>query len=116
MKTRFDPRHQKRRQIVRELFSYDFAEQKVSDETLAILKHKKKIDDQIKSAAQTWPIEKINKVDLAILRLAIHELQTKVNPPKVIIDEAVELGKEFGSENTASFVNGVLGTILKHEG
>lgn len=72
------------------------------------------IDSEIVAAAPEWPIERINKTDLAILRLAIFELLIqKKEPPKVIIDEAVELGKEFGSENSASFVNGVLGNILK---
>ena len=60
-----------------------------------------------------WPVDKLNKIDLAILRLAIYELENLEVPPKVVIDEAVELAKEFGSENSPSFVNGVLGTIYK---
>jgi len=60
-----------------------------------------------------WPVDKLNKIDLAILRLAIYELERKKTPPKVIIDEAVELAKEFGGENSPSFINGVLGTIYK---
>jgi N utilization substance protein B len=56
----------------------------------------------------------LNKIDLAILRLAVFELIIENSqPPKVIIDEAVELAKEFGSESSSKFVNGVLGTILK---
>jgi N utilization substance protein B len=46
------------------------------------------------------------------LRLAVYELENKKTPPKVVIDEAVELAKEFGGENSPPFVNGVLGTIL----
>ena len=71
------------------------------------------IDNKIKSSATAWPIDKLNKIDLAILRLAIYEIDQENTPPKVIIDEAVELAKEFGSENSPSFVNGVLGTIYK---
>lgn len=72
------------------------------------------IDEKIQLAAPEWPIDKIAKIDLAILRLATYELLIEKNePPKVIIDEAIELGKEFGNDNSAKFVNGVLGTILK---
>lgn len=71
------------------------------------------IDKKIQKSAQEWPLEKIAKIDLAILRLAVSELTEKKEPPKVVIDEAVELAKEFGNEKSAKFVNGVLGTILK---
>ncbi len=72
------------------------------------------IDEKIGSAAPEWPVDKIAKIDLAILRLATYELIIeKKEPPKVIIDEAIELGKEFGNDNSAKFINGVLGTILK---
>jgi transcription antitermination protein NusB len=71
------------------------------------------IDDIIKINAPKWPIDKINQVDLAILRCAVWELkfQTKT-PPKVVIDEAVELAKEFGTDTSSSFVNGCLGSII----
>lgn len=72
------------------------------------------LDEKIQSAAPEWPVDKIAKIDLAILRLAIYELLIeKKEPPKVIIDEAIELAKEFGNDNSPKFVNGVLGTILK---
>lgn len=72
------------------------------------------LDKQITLSAPEWPLSRINKIDLAILRLAVFELLVKkTEPVKVVIDEAVELAKEFGSENSASFVNGVLGNILK---
>ncbi len=67
----------------------------------------------ISTAAPQWSIDKLNKIDLAILWLAIYELENKDTPPKVVIDEAVELAKEFGSESSSSFINGVLGTIYK---
>lgn len=73
----------------------------------------KKIDKIITKAAPAWPIDKINKIDLAILRFAVYELMEKVTPQKVVIDEAVEIAKEYGSESSSSFVNGVLGTIYE---
>ena len=58
--------------------------------------------------------DKINKIDLAILRLAVYELLVeKTQPPHVIIDEAIELAKEYGNESSSSFVNGALGNIIK---
>ena len=56
-------------------------------------------------------LEKINKIDLAILRFAIYEVLKGSAPKKVIIDEAVEIAKEYGSETSSSFVNGVLGAV-----
>lgn len=69
------------------------------------------IDDIIRKAAPQWPIDKIARIDLAILRLATFELLKKEQPPKVVIDEAVELAKSYGGERSSSFVNGVLGTV-----
>ncbi|PIU34655.1 transcription antitermination factor NusB [Candidatus Shapirobacteria bacterium CG07_land_8_20_14_0_80_39_18] len=115
MKTKSDPRHQKRRETIKSLFSYSFYKKQVLDEVAKkVLKETEFLDKQITLSAPEWPLSRINKIDLAILRLAAYELLIKkVEPPKVIIDEAVELAKEFGSENSASFVNGVLGNILK---
>jgi N utilization substance protein B len=114
MKTAQDPRHIKRREIVKQLFAESFTSQNsVSEEVGKILKKKDKLDSEIQKAAPTWPIDKLNKIDLAILRQAVYELRSENTPPKVIIDEAVELAKEFGSESSPSFVNGVLGTIYK---
>ena len=75
------------------------------------------VDKIIAASAVEWPVSQIAKIDLSILRLAIYELKfSKDNtPPKVVIDEAVELGKEFGSETSASFVNGVLGNIFQND-
>ena len=112
MKTATDPRHLRRREAVKVLFAQSFTPQKnLPDLVKDIIKQTKKINKTIVDSAPTWPIDKINKIDLAILHLAIYELKNESTPPKVIIDEAVELAKEFGSESSGSFINGVLGTI-----
>jgi N utilization substance protein B len=78
------------------------------------LKEKNKLDSIIKPAAPEWPIEQIALVDLVILRMAIYELLFKREvPPKVAINEAVELAKTFGGVNSSRFVNGVLGTVYR---
>ena len=116
MKTAKDPRHQKRINIVQELFSISFKKgKKYSPKTKQILQILDKIDPLITQAAPEFPLDKIAKVDLAILRLAIYELTIeKKEPPKVIIDEAVELAKTYGGDGSPPFVNGVLGTILQN--
>ena len=116
MKTAQDPRHRRRREIVKELFSESYTPQEKKDEIVKeILLQKDTLDSEIQQAATAWPIDKLNRIDLAILRLAVYELKKGEAPPKVVIDEAVELGKEFGSENSSSFINGVLGTIYKEK-
>lgn len=116
MKTRLDPRHQHRQKLITKLYSYSFNPKKTRGEIKPIIIDLIKIDSILGKAAPEWPVEKLNKVDLAILRLAIWELIIeKINPPKVVIDEAVELAKEFGADNSPSFVNGVLGTILSNQ-
>ena len=113
MKTATDPRHLRRRNAVKCLFAESFTHQKnLPDIVKDILKQTKKLNAIIEKSAPTWPIDKINKIDLAILHLAIYELNNEDTPPKVVIDEAVELAKEFGSESSGSFVNGVLGTVF----
>lgn len=114
MKTALDPRHQKRQKTVEDLFKVDFHKQPIGDAAKSIIAHKDSIDDQIKKSAPEFPIDKINKIDLAILRLATYELLIeKSQPPKVIIDEAVELSKEYGGETSPAFINGALGNIIK---
>ncbi|MGI8419992.1 MAG: transcription antitermination factor NusB [Candidatus Levyibacteriota bacterium] len=114
MKTSYDPRHQRRQHLVQELFSTEFHKQEVSPESKEILKHVEALDEQIKKAAPNYPVDKINRVDLAILRLATYELLIdKKAPQNVVIDEAVELAKEFANETSPGFVNGVLGHITK---
>lgn len=112
MKTPLDPRHKKRQKIVENLFKIDFHKQPVDNYTKTILLKKNFIDKKIETAAPEFSIDKINKVDLAILRLAVYELLIeKTQPVKVIIDEAVELAKEYGGESSPSFVNGALGNL-----
>ena len=115
MKTLLDPRHQKRERVIRELFAFSFEKKQNKKENIkGILRSLPKIDGIISKAAPEWPIEQINRIDLSILRLAVWELLIKQKePPKVIIDEAIELAKSYGSEKSPSFINGVLGTVFK---
>ena len=115
-----DIRHQNRINIIKKLFSLSFSNQQVDDVVVDnpllknILKNNNKLEKIISKYASRYPIEKISKLDLAILKLSTYELIIeKKNPPKVIIDEAVELAKEYGNQRSYSFVNGVLGAILK---
>ena len=96
------------------------AEERLSEENAnftrelvsGVIQNREKIDENIQSFAPAWPIEQIPVVDRNILRLAIFEilLDNKV-PIKVAINEAVELGKIFGSDSSSKFVNGVLGSV-----
>lgn len=114
MKTAKDPRHQKRREAVKVLFAESFTHQpNLKGNAKSVIENVVSIDEKIQNSAPVWPIEKLNKIDLAILRLAVYELENKKTPPKVVIDEAVELAKEYGGEASPSFINGVLGTIYK---
>jgi len=71
-------------------------------------------DDMIKSAAIRWEMSRLNQVDKSILRISVYQLKfCKDIPPKVIINEAIELAKKFSSEQSPGFVNGVLDSILK---
>jgi N utilization substance protein B len=96
------------------LFAFSFDTQQVTPDIQAILPTLPDIDERIRIAAPEWPVDKIAKIDLAVLRLAVFELTIeKKEPPKVVIDEAIELAKEYGNDHSSKFVNGVLGTILK---
>ena len=84
-----------------------------------ILKERKNLDNIIQQAAPQWPIEKISIIDRNILRIGIYELlfsDKQEVPPKVAINEAIELSKAFGGENSSKFISGVLGTIYKELG
>lgn len=73
------------------------------------------IDGIIGPAAPEWPVEQIAKIDKVVLRIGVYELMIKRDvPPKVAINEAVELAKTFGGENSSKFINGVLGTIYRN--
>ncbi len=81
-----------------------------------VLENKKKIDEIIAKTAPEWPLEQVSLVDRNILRLGIYELlfgKREEVPPKVAINEAIELAKSFGGETSGKFVNGVLGTIYR---
>lgn len=72
------------------------------------------IDSEIAKAAPEWPLEQIASIDKTILRIALYEiLYSDDVPPKVAINEAVELGKTFGGQNSSKFINGVLGTVYR---
>ena len=86
----------------------------IDDLVWGTLENGENLDNIIKPAAPEWPIEQIALVDLVILRLSIYELLFKREvPPKVAINEAVELAKTFGGLNSSRFVNGVLGTVYR---
>jgi transcription antitermination protein NusB len=72
------------------------------------------LDDIIRPVAPEWPIEQIARMDRTILRIGVYELVFEEGvPPKVVINEAVELAKAFGGDNSSKFINGVLGTVLR---
>jgi N utilization substance protein B len=120
-----DSRHQRRVAFMQIVFSYSFYD--VADPQLTELRTKlldqhpdltaltnqlSEIDQTIHQLAPERPIQQINKVDLAILRSIMFEWKTSQTPKKVLIDEAVELAKEFGTESSPRFVNGVLAQLL----
>jgi transcription antitermination protein NusB len=115
MKTSQDPRHLERIKVMQELFSFAFStDQKAENKKSQLILSKiEDIDKWIEAAAPKWTAEKINRIDLAILRLAVYELMIeKKNPPKVTVDESVELAKEYGSEASPGFINGALGKLI----
>ena len=73
------------------------------------------LDNRIRPLAPEWPIEQIARIDRNVLRLGLFELLYRKDqvPPKVAINEAVELAKAFGSDNSSKFINGVLGTAYR---
>lgn len=84
-----------------------------------VLKNREKIDSIIEKAAPEWPLEQVAIVDRNVLRLGLYELlfgNRKEVPPKVAINEAIELAKTFGSDSSGKFVNGVLGTVYREIG
>lgn len=84
-----------------------------------VLKERKVIDPIIEKCAPEWPLEQITVVDRNVLRLGIFELMFgsyEETPPKVAINEAIELAKAFGGESSGRFVNGVLGTVYREMG
>lgn len=80
-----------------------------------VLEHQSDLDDKIRPLAPEWPLEQIARIDRNVLRLGLYELLYRAAevPPKVAINEAVELAKAFGSDNSSKFINGVLGTAYR---
>lgn len=121
-----DPRHTKRVHIVENLFARSFHR----DNSLRIhyphqdggiaeaiaTTHEEDINAYITRFAPRYPIDKIARLDKAILQLAVYELliAPEKQPPKVVINEAVEIAKSLGNERSFAFVNAVLGAILNH--
>ncbi|MFH0804546.1 MAG: transcription antitermination factor NusB [Candidatus Zambryskibacteria bacterium] len=135
-------RHLARSTVLQTLYEWDFSGQKLSpDEILrrdasefapgaqdehfmknllnGVISKQKDLDEVITSAAPEWPIDKISVMDRNILRLGLYELlfadRSQV-PPKVAINEAIELAKKFGGETSGKFINGVLGAVYKEMG
>lgn len=96
----------------------EFDENLVQTIINGIISHREDINRIIQECAPQWPLDKIFKVDLVILQIAVFELlfdEKAENraPEKVVIDEAIELAKQFGNETSSKFINGVLGTVLE---
>ena len=90
------------------------AKEYIEDAILGIEKNLEEIDNLIKAnLKENWKIERISKIDLSILRLAIYEIKYKDIPYKVAINEAVELAKKYGEDTSKNFVNGILASIVK---
>jgi len=82
--------------------------------TLGVTKESPKLDAKNRPVAPEWPIDQIARMDRLVLRIGLYELENEADvPPKVVINEAVELAKAFGGDNSSKFINGVLGTLLK---
>ncbi|MFH1392491.1 MAG: transcription antitermination factor NusB [bacterium] len=114
----------KNKNILKQIIKYNLkrfghgieASQFVYDLVEGVISNLDKIDPIIIKAAPEWPIEQITIVDRNVLRLGIYELlfgNSKEVPPKVAINEAIELAKSFGGESSSRFINGVLGTVYK---
>ena len=104
--------------LVRNLSRYETAiDDKNFVEALVkgVLQEQSDLDSRIQPVAPEWPIDQIARIDRNILRIGLYELLNKADtiPPKVAINEAVELAKAFGSDNSSKFVNGVLGTAFR---
>lgn len=89
----------------------------ITDVTYGIEEHKESIVKQInQELSEKWEMSRLSKVSIAILKLAVYEIIYKKLPYKVVINEAVELAKSYGDDNTPSFVNGILASIVKKNG
>lgn len=112
MSDRADRRHQKRIERIQALFAWEFLPDPQHEQYRGIrrvLPFLGEIDESILKYAPKRAISDFNKMDLAILRQALYELKYTKTPPLVVIDEAVEIAKEYGSDQSSRFINGVLG-------
>ncbi|MBP7740723.1 transcription antitermination factor NusB [Candidatus Woesebacteria bacterium] len=116
-----DHRHDRRVKLMQDLFACTFNSARTEDciarltkdSTVAqIIENLSSLDEQIKNAAPERPLDEVNKVDLAILRLIVFESNSKKTPKKVLLNEAIELAKNYSGEKSPGFVNGVLAKIL----
>lgn len=88
----------------------------IKELTNGVASQQQALDDVIRPVAPEWPIEQIARIDRIILRIGVYELMFSGDvPPKVAINEAVELAKAFGGDNSSKFINGVLGTVLRNK-
>ena len=87
----------------------------VGDLVKGVVSRMSELDEKIQPIAPDWPIDQIARIDRTILRIGLYELLylADIVPPKVAINEAVELAKAFGSDNSSKFINGVLGTAYR---
>jgi N utilization substance protein B len=135
-------RHLARSTVLQTLYEWDFGSQKIKPEEVlkrnaeefaagnendvfmkglleGVISKQKDLDNIIISAAPEWPLEKISVMDRNILRIGLYELlfaDRQQVPPKVAINEAIELAKKFGGETSGKFINGVLGAVYKEMG
>ncbi|HIU14892.1 MAG TPA: transcription antitermination factor NusB [Candidatus Ventricola intestinavium] len=85
----------------------------IDDVVTGVREHAAQIDEQIAACLRGWTLQRLSRVDLAILRLAVYEMEYASVPVAVSINEAVELTRKYSSEESCPFVNGVLGTISR---
>lgn len=89
----------------------------IKDVVIGVYEHKRDIESLIEKNLKTdWKIDRISKIDLSLLRLAIYEIKYKEIPYKVAINEALELAKKYGEDSSKNFVNGVLASVVKEIG
>jgi len=101
-------------------FAFDLQDTGYIDELVhKVIEHRGQLDKIIEKAAPLWPVDQISIIDRNILRIGLYELlyaKKDEVPPKVAINEAIEIAKNFGGENSGKFVNGVLGTVFREMG
>ncbi len=98
---------------VKALYAYSFDPNQQDESIADIIPHIASIDALITKHTVKFDISKINKIDLAILRLGVFELTKKGIQPQIAIDEAIEIAKEYGADASSSFVNAVLSAVSK---